>query len=720
MKLAWVSTCLLCAVVRAETVSSLEEMVVTASIEKEDTEKGSQSKVSAADLLARGSVSLPDALQREPGVSVPFDTAGVDPLVPFLQGGSKSINIRGLDGNRISVLVDGIRQPEDFTSRTFQGAGGPGRIYFDPAVFSQLDLFKSAAFAPDALGGAVSGQTESPFSLLGPELEGQVLNNNTTYASSNRSWNDRLAAAWGNGDFATSIVYSYRNGHEQENEGDLRANPADFESHAIVWKGVLQNDQWTFEPTVDYFRSTGFTALDSIEVNSPLIGEVTDANNDSERERFRLSLDATYRSEVSLLFDELRAKAYYQSSELRNLNVQTIRDLRDRTNDIFYQTNIAGLNLSATKGVQQGDWSHSLGYSFQVSRSDVTSALLRTDNDHATENRPNLAPSIAWRSNLTLRDEISYGSWMFTPSIRLEHYQVSPDNTAEFLNETTFGFFNPITMRFEQRTVAAADYENFAFSPMLSLSYQLAENWELYGGYARGVRNPSAEELNGVFVHPDSVSINLPNPDLSEENSHSFELGARFRGERTSLHLSTYYNRYQDFIEGNIPTGEVLDGLEVFQTANVGGAEIYGFEVKSDWQIDDQWSLGGAFAWSRGTSEEGPLNSVEPWKAVSYLSYQAPSENWGLELAGTYVDGKSASDITGDLNSTEAYLLLDLTGYYDVTDHFRVRGGLKNLLNEEYVLWSRSNRGSGHAGGGVNSRDTQPGLNGFFSLELEF
>lgn len=77
----------------AEEYYELEELVVTATAITEEVEKGSASRLTAEDLLKRGSVSLPDILQREPGVSVPFDVSGVDPLVPFLQGGSSSINV---------------------------------------------------------------------------------------------------------------------------------------------------------------------------------------------------------------------------------------------------------------------------------------------------------------------------------------------------------------------------------------------------------------------------------------------------------------------------------------------------------------------------------------------------------------------------------------------------------------------------------------------------
>ena len=103
-----------------------------------------------------------------------------------------------------------------------------------------------------------------------------------------------------------------------------------------------------------------------------------------------------------------------------------------------------------------------------------------------------------------------------------------------------------------------------------------------------------------------------------------------------------------------------------------------------------------------------------------YAAYDDPDNRWGAELACTYQAEKSESDILGDREPSDAYFLLDLTGYVKLSENALFRTGVKNLLDEEYVLWSRSNRGSGHGGGTTNSRFTQPGVNGFFSLELEF
>ena len=701
-------------------VTELREVQVTAKLIKDGKLRGSTTSIKAEDLLRKGAVTLPDSLQREPGVSVPLDVAGVDSLVPYLEGGSNSINIRGLEGNRVQVLVDGIAQPDDFVVRSFQGSGGPGRIYFDPAVFSSLDLLRTASPGSGSLAGTVTGQTESPFTLLGDSLIGKAFSSTSTYSSNNRSWNERFSGAWGNGDLASSIVYSYRQGHELENNSGIPANPTYAKSHAVIWKTVIRNGSLTVLPTIDFFRSKAFTNLDSIETES-LIGRTINASSDSVRSRFRVSLDFDFEPDSEDWFaDKYTGKLYNQTSESRNLNLQGVLTpfggLRDRVNDLSYYTNRAGINLAASKELQM----HSLTYEYQVARSDISGSLNRQDGLAAPIDLPNLAPSIVWDHSITMVDEISIGDrWFVSPALRFQYSRVNPTNTPEFLAQTALPVFDEVGRLIGQRTIAAIDYENKFLSPSVLLEYEKTDELSFFGSYTRGFRNPTAEELAGVFVHPNNLSISLPNPDLRAEDSDLFELGFRHESSSWNSVFTAYYNRYGNFLESNVPTGEVIDGLNVLRTENATNTKIYGVELKSEWSVGCL-RLGGTFGWSEGVSGAAPLNTVEPWKAVAWAGFTGPDDKWGMELAGTYVAAKPEAKITGDLPATDDFFLLDLIGHYRFSDRATLRGGVRNLLDQEYVLWARANRGSGHAGGVTSGIDTQPGVNGFLALEITF
>ncbi|MGE9270572.1 MAG: TonB-dependent receptor domain-containing protein [Verrucomicrobiales bacterium] len=722
----------------------LDETVIIASrIEEKATQTaGSSAAITSDELLQSGAVDLIDAFEREPGVSIPFDIAGSDALVPYLQGGSNSINIRGLEGNRVNINIDGIRQPEDFVARSFDGAGGPGRIYFDPAVFAQMEVYKSASsslYGSDALAGTFSGRTEGPLTLLGPELEGETLSLNSLWSSKNNSINERFAGAIGNGDHAVSLVYSYRHGHETENNGALPANPVDFHSYASILKGYSRFGNLVLEPTFDFFRLNSLTDLLSIE-STDLNGRTLDSYNDSLRTRNRISLDATYTPDSILpAFDELTGKIYYQESLSQNFNPQLLlideglatESLRDRENFLYYQTDIFGTDLKATKSFSTGPLRHLVQYGYDFSRSEVTSALIRTDSPSSPDNIVNMAPSTVWRNGLYLSDRILIGDrdqFVITPSLRLEDYQVEPENTQDFLDLTSFTIFDAFGRAVGTESIEAVDYHNFSVSPSLNALYHINDVLNVYLTTSRGVRNPSAEELTGVFQHEDDF-ITLPNPDLEEETSFSNEIGLQYDDDLITVELAAYWNFYDNFLESGVSTGQYLEGREIQQTVNRDEVEIYGIEGKASWHLGDSYPLltgvtvGASGSWSEGsvkdpTTGKEPLNTIEPWKATGWIGYLHPSTCWGVNLTCSFHSGKKEDDIAGSYDPTSDYTLLDLNGFVRLTDSCTVRAGINNLLDEEYVLWSRANRGSGHNGTSSTSRDTQPGTNGFVSVEF--
>ena len=737
----------------------MDETVIIASRAEELSSQtaGSSAAITSEDILALGATNLTDALKYEPGVSIPFDTAGSDGLVPYLAGGDSAINIRGLEGNRISINIDGIRQPEDFTVRSFGGTGGPGRIYFDPATFSQIELYKSAAsslYGSDALGGAVSGRVESALTLLGEELDGFTLHNSSQYSSVNDSFHNRLAYAWGNGKTAYSFLYSFRTGSERENNSSVQeANPADFESHAFVgtinWRPY---EDFLITATADYYRNDVFAELNSAEGNAGGGITNTEVNSDDHRERARFSLDFNHSpSANNTFYDQLALKFYWQdaTAETDNLQQRFDGDFVNRINDISYNTEIAGFALQGNKELGK----HFLTAGLETSISEVDASFERTNtsllaNPGGVEflDLISMAPSDVYRAGIFISDRFTFGDrdqFVLTPTIRADYYEVSPDNTAAFLSQSG--------------GAEAPDYDNFAISPSISVSYHFTETFNAYGVWSQGTRNPSAEDLSATFDHvavpsttpgvDELMAITAPNPDLEEERSNSFEIGLQYADDKLNARIAGFYNNYTDFLEAGVlntglttvttdPNTGLTTENQFFQTVNNAEVEIYGVEVKADWKIGEQYpaltglSSGGSISWIEGRANDSdgrgdqPLNTIDPWSAVAYLAYNHPDESFGARLTTTYVSNKSRSDIDspdGSLTPSDSYLAIDLTSHYQITENIRLRGGVTNFLDEEYVTWASARRGQGHGFTNIDrSFFTSPGRSFFVSVDLAF
>jgi hemoglobin/transferrin/lactoferrin receptor protein len=110
---------------------------------------------------------IKDLVRFEPGVSVRraparFTAAGASTG----RDGNAGFNIRGLEGNRVLILVDGVRVPDGYAF----GAQNMGRgDYVDLDTLKSVEIVRgpaSALYGSDGLAGSVSYFTKDPSDLL--------------------------------------------------------------------------------------------------------------------------------------------------------------------------------------------------------------------------------------------------------------------------------------------------------------------------------------------------------------------------------------------------------------------------------------------------------------------------------------------------------------------------------------------------------------------------
>ena len=90
--------------------------------------------------------------------------------------GHAGFSIRGIGGNRILMMVDGVRVPEAYEGGGTNGAVS-GRDMVEPDTLRQVDIVKgpySALYGSDALGGVVNMVTYSPRDFVDAEKCGHI------------------------------------------------------------------------------------------------------------------------------------------------------------------------------------------------------------------------------------------------------------------------------------------------------------------------------------------------------------------------------------------------------------------------------------------------------------------------------------------------------------------------------------------------------------------
>ena len=126
--------------------------------------------VISAEALSDGQVSnLRDALQNLPNVSVKLSPArfSVNGITSSAgRDGNVSLNIRGLGGNRVLMLTDGIRIPRSYAFRTTTF----DREYLSLELLKRVELVRgpaSALYGSDGMVGLVNFITHEPADFLG-------------------------------------------------------------------------------------------------------------------------------------------------------------------------------------------------------------------------------------------------------------------------------------------------------------------------------------------------------------------------------------------------------------------------------------------------------------------------------------------------------------------------------------------------------------------------
>lgn len=730
--------------------TELPEMVVTAERagftgKTGFSQDGLNLSMGAEEISRLGIQDLGTITKYDPLVSAPLDIGGSDGAFGYGGSGYAGFNIRGVEGNRIAIELDGIRQPPQYVSTSFDqgsegGAGGVGRDYFDPAVFSLVEILKSGnstLYGSDSLGGAVNLQTLSASDILDGKNYGALLSGQ--YFSVNDSVAGQIAGATRQGDFEMMLFYSGRHGHETINNGDIDPNPVDFNSDAVLAKAGYVYGEHAFRLTAELYKRDTFTDAISATTSDFTVFDQS-VRNDQDVTRERLSLEWSYEPKAGVI-DRLENHLYYQTAENDSVNDSSSYPVtiggvtvpgRVRHQTIDFTTDLLGYNGFVHKTVTTGSITQRFMGGVELSSEDSENRFQRDDTGMPQEkDRISFAPATTGRYGIFLIDEIRpTKDWSITPGLRLDYNEIDVS-----LNDSYLARLQAL----DGNAVMPADgYDNFALAPRLDVAWQATQEIRLYANYAKGIRNPSAEELTMIFDHPSSAgnpagSVTIPNPGLQEETSDGFTIGAGAQSELGKVDLSGFYTFYHNYIENSVFTGRQDElGRDILTTENRGESDIFGFEADAEWNAGS-WqprlqgfrvgaSTGKAVGISR--TDDVWLNTSEPWKTVGWLSYDDPSGRFGARLTGIYTAAVTHVDDTttqGEFFRPPAWFTLDLTAWWKPTDTTTISAGVNNIFNEQYYVWSNIRRGGGHLGGdAVDERSTAPGTNFFLSLTQTF
>ena len=705
--------------------AEIEPVVVTADRNAQTLDKAAPnvSVIGRKTLNQASAQNLDDIVMYESGVNVPSDNN---------RRGHAGINIRGIDGNRILMMVDGVRIPESYAGGGSNGAIS-GRDMVESDTLKQVDIVKgpySALYGSDALGGVVNMVTLSPRDFVDADKRGHF-GLKHGYRSRDRSHGVTATAAGFHENAEGLLMLTRRQGHETENMGSdtsystarTATNPQKNNAYNILAKGNIGNEHHRLETLYEQYYHANDTVLAN-GLGSQSRGPVTVTTSESNaRDRIRRQrIEAGYRYSGEGRLKEANLTAYQQKLRTEDDAVdvsitrmgarqlgnstrysdygfeQVIRGLTGRGvwefDGAVKQTVVAGAEYKHTETARPRD---------SLTVDNLTGAVSKV---YAGSTYPNKTFPDSKRKTLSLyaQDSLTFGNGIvLTPALRYEKDKLNTETDQAYLNANPDG--------------TATRFNDSALTPSLRLSVPMGEQFTGFATYSQGFRTPPFDSATMAFANTTYGYAVIPNANLKSERSNSFELGMKFKNERARAQVTVFYNRYRNFINRTeIGTSTVgRRPIIQYQYQNLDHVKTYGAEASAAYKFLPGWQVSGSIAWMRGEQQDGkPLDSAYPLNGVLGLDYT--QEKWGV---GTKLRwSKKHSRVSSDtVFQAPGYGVWDVGAWYKPFKNLEIGANIYNVGNKKY--WQHADV-AGMSRTSVMDLYTETGRNFAATVQLKF
>ncbi|MDV7103964.1 TonB-dependent hemoglobin/transferrin/lactoferrin family receptor [Vibrio sp. TH_r3] len=696
----------LSASVSAETYS-FDEVVVSGTRTEQSKKDASSAieTISAEDLENNLAGDLKQAFQYTPGVNA--------------QGsgrfGVSGINIRGIEENRVKMLIDGVQQPASYNPGASEQRKYPNAIEVDTLQSIEVNKGPSSTlYGSDALGGVVLMRTKNPEDYFTSEENQQRFGIKSGYASVDEEFKTTINWARRQDKLDTLLMATYASGHETEThssganvEGPDRgaANPADKTLTNLLGKAFYQiNPNNRLGLTVEYYQQqydedelnyNGYTLFPGFTY--------TDNYNEDTNERLRVGLEQQLYFEA-LVADSLNWSVNYQDSRSLSENYDTTGFNGERMRERDASDRSIQLDTQLGKIVSLGDSIHELTYGASFLNNDFS--LDNTDYKYdfgtVTSGSTGIPDANIIQWGLFVQDQAFFmqDRLVVTAGLRYDSYTADPSTDSAYTTEYD-------------------ENKDSAVTGKLGSVYHLNDQLSVFGQVSQGFKAPTVYDL---YYFYDQGAIIEANPDLKAEKSTAYELGLRGANKSARFEFSVFYNDYTDFITQEI-TGE-QDGKDVITKKNLDEVEIYGVEFSSNVNLDELFDAPqGSYARASVAFLDGEdknsgesLDSVAPLTGVVGLGIDKASFGSALNITMVAAKDQWQSD---DNEEVAGYTLVDLTGYYKPMKDLTVSAGLFNVFDKKYWLYDDM-AGRSETSSFNKDINSQPGRNWGVVVDYQF
>lgn len=572
-----------------------------------------------------------ETLAKLPGVSASSFAPGVSRPV-----------LRGLDGDRIRVLVDGIGSVDAST------VSADHAVVFDPLTVDHIDVVHGPGtliFGGQAIGGAVNALDKRIPRSVPETISATAIGG---YGTAGREWSAGGAIDVPlTGSLVAHADASWRRSRDLR-IGGYAASPAlraDILAHADAHRAIGEIEE-----------------ADELEEAANVSGRL---ENSAARSRTLGAGLAFINSGGNLGISVQRYDTLYGVPERPGSHghgeggeEHPVRiDLGQTRYDLRGAVNIGGLFESLQVRGAYGEYKHvelegdEIGTSFAGKGEEFRADLIQAKHG-------------GWRGRSGVQVQ---GRRM---TVRGDE-AVTPDNAITRFGVFTLQSFDVgggLTIegagRYERATVKSnpvAYNRGFdLWSGAAGVSFAPADGWKIGANYVRGARAPAPEELLSDGLHIATQAYEIGDPSFTTEKSDGYEAYLRYQGDRAQFALTGYQTDFANFIAA-VPTGDEFEGFPVYRYTQL-PARFRGFEASGSFDAvrwdSGKLTLDATADYTRATLKSaGPVPRIPPLR----LRGGAEVQQGGLRVRGEVEWNKRQNRVAALENPVPGFTLVNLS-----------------------------------------------------------
>ncbi|MBI5215018.1 MAG: TonB-dependent receptor [Ignavibacteriae bacterium] len=611
----------------------------------------------------------PDALSESPSITVQKTNYGAGAPI-----------IRGMIGNQVLLLVDGIR----LNNSTFRFGPNQYLNTVSPFLIDRIEIVEgpgSVLFGSDALGGTVN--------LITRDIKNQSVSGVrllTTLSTADQSGVSRLDYTTHVGNISMNLGGGYRK-HEDLRSGQ-GVQPATgfsgYEGDVKLRYSVNEQDELN--------ASYQFTQYEDVPRTDKI------ASGDDKKYMFN-----PQRRELSYLsYDAYGITEFVQ---LMRVTLSYNRQVEGREEITTKKPTMETRDMDEIQTVGASVELHS-----SLNEQNLLTYGLEWYSDYVSSRRDTV--NLATNFSGSVKSQFPDGTRYRTFGAFLQNqFSYNPFSVIAGVRYSAFKFQGTLGVPFGE-TVSTPSDVTFSLNGL----YKVVENHlNFIAGISQGFRAPNVDDI-AVFGKSGSgagARFDTPSPELHPEKSINIESGLKYQDEKSNATLFFYTSNYTDLIvpkPGIYNGDDSLSGLRVYQRQNVGEAKIQGINFSGRYRLTPTLSLRSELSWTEGTntSDNEPLSRIPPFRGIIGLTFQ--EEKYWFEYQNlfateqTHLSTNDKKDFRIGPNGTAGYWIVNLRGGYSFSEQLSANMMLENVLDRHYKIH----------GSGVYS----PGRNVILSLKI--